>query len=85
MGKVPEGCEVHTLASADHDILTALNDLAGLLDVPQTATDRYERNPGEAPTGALSGASIGQSVNMLMPDHAIVIDEAMAENFMLAK
>jgi len=83
--KVPEGCEVHTLASADHDILTALNDLAGLLDVPQTATDRYERNPGEAPTGALSGASIGQSVNMLMPDHAIVIDEAMAENFMLAK
>jgi len=83
--KVPEGCEVHTLASADHDILTALNDLAGLLDVPQTATDRYERNPGEAPTGVLSGASIGQSVNMLMPDHAIVIDEAMAENFMLAK
>ena len=83
--KVPEGCEVHTLASADHDILTALNDLAGLLDVPQTATDRYERNPGEAPTGALSGASIEQSVNMLMPDHAIVIDEAMAENFMLAK
>ena len=83
--KVPEGCEVHTLASADHDILTTLNDLAGLLDVPQTATDRYERNPGEAPTGALSGASIGQSVNMLMPDHAIVIDEAMAENFMLAK
>lgn len=83
--KVPDGCEVHTLASADHDILAALNDLAALLDVPETASDRYERNPGEAPTGVLSGASIGQSVNMLMPDHAIVLDEAMAENFMFPK
>ena len=83
--KVPEGCEVHTLASADHDILAALNDLAALLDVPETASDRYERNPGEAPTGTLSGASIGQSVNMLMPDHSIVLDEAMAENFMFPK
>ena len=83
--KVPGGCEVHTLASADHDILTALNDLTALLDVPVTASDRYERNPGEAPTGTLNGASIGQSVNMLMPDNAIVIDEAMAENFMFPK
>jgi acetolactate synthase-1/2/3 large subunit len=83
--KLPEGCPVHTLASVDSDIVAALNDLAALLDLPEKASDRYERNPGEAPTGALSGASIAQSLNKLMPDHAIVVDEALSENLMFPK
>ena len=79
--KVPEGMPVHTLAAPENDILGALKNLAKRLDVPGKARNRYERDPGEMPTGLLSGTSIAQSLNMLLPDNAIVLDEAIAENF----
>jgi acetolactate synthase-1/2/3 large subunit len=80
--KVPEGMPVRTLATADNDILAALKRLTKKVKgLPRKATNRYERDPGMAPTGALGGASIGQSLNVLLPDNAIVLDEAIAENF----
>ena len=80
--KIPENCNVHTLATADHDILAALEELATQLDLPEKASNRYNRKPGEPPTGPLSGNSIVQSLSILMPADSIVLDEAMLENVM---
>jgi acetolactate synthase-1/2/3 large subunit len=80
--KVPEGMPVHTLATADNDILGALKKLSKKVNgLPRKATNRNERDPGMAPTGALGGVSIGQSLNVLLPENAVVLDEALAENF----
>ena len=80
--KVPEGMPVRTLATAENDILAALKRLTKKVKgLPRKATSRYERDPGAAPTGALGGVSIGQSLNVLLPENAVVVDEAIAENF----
>ena len=80
--KVPEGMPVRTLAGPDNDIIDALERLVKKVNgLPRKATNRYVRNPGVAPTGVLGGVSIGQSLNMLLPENAIIVDEAIAENF----
>jgi len=72
---VPDGCQVHTLAGPGDDIagaLSALADLAapGVAPVPQ----RPER-PG-LPDGDLTGHSAAAVIGALLPEHAIVCDEA---------
>ena len=72
----PEQCELHTLATADQDPLSALEAVAERVaaGVRATAVDAAAEVP--APTGELSPAAIGQSLTRSMPDDAIVIDEA---------
>jgi acetolactate synthase I/II/III large subunit len=72
---VPDGCQVHTLAGpGDHiaGALAALADLAapGVAPVPQQA----ERPC--LPDGDLTGNSAAAVIGALLPEHAIVSDEA---------
>jgi len=72
---VPDGCQVHTLAGPGDDIagaLAALADLAapGVAPVPQQA-----ERPG-LPDGDLTGNSAAAVIGALLPEHAIVCDEA---------
>ncbi len=79
--KVPQGCEIKTLATIDCDIPAALNDLADAVDAPAEATDRYERAQVEAPTGALTPVALEQTYTALMPENAIVVDDSQLEGF----
>jgi acetolactate synthase-1/2/3 large subunit len=74
--KVPPGCEVVAFASPDHNVLAALNDLADAVGATQETVARCERVEPDKPSGELTAASIGQSVNLLMPEGSTLVDEA---------
>lgn len=76
MFKLPEDCEVSSFASTDHDVLAALSDLEEALDAGTSVAVRFKREEPALPAGELTPKAIGQSVNLLMPEGAIVVDES---------
>jgi len=80
----PENCEILTLAEVHQDVRTALEDIATALD----ATEAGETTPAAPeqapPTGVLSPVAIGQSIAQLMPENAIISDEAATCGLALA-
>ncbi len=75
LSKVPQGCEVSTLATVEHDILSALSDLAKAVGAPAQPANRHARSKSTPPSGVLTDVAIGQSVCMLLPENAIVVME----------
>ncbi|MFC1695455.1 acetolactate synthase large subunit [Pseudomonadota bacterium] len=73
---VPEGCEVYQLASVEQDLLAALERVADSLgaDAGPDLTPLAPSSP--PPTGLLTPVAIGQTLTQLMPEDAIVSDEA---------
>ena len=80
----PAGCVVHTLAGPADDGAMALHALADLLDAgtsgrprsaPQVQTDR--------PTGDLDATAVARAVGALLPEGAIVSDEAITSGLPL--
>lgn len=75
---LPEGCEVIALAGPGDDVEAALADLAQALGLAPGAAPRVATRAVPAlPTGALTPDSIGACLGALMPDQAIVCDEAV--------
>jgi acetolactate synthase-1/2/3 large subunit len=73
---VPEGCEVVSMADVDHDLPDALQRLASQLEANEEA-DVVAAAPGQAsPTGTLTPLAMAQSLTQLIPNNAIVSDEA---------
>jgi acetolactate synthase-1/2/3 large subunit len=72
---VPDGCQVHVLAEGADDIAGALVALAGL--VAPAASPRLQPpvRPG-VPDGELTGESVAAAIGALLPEEAIVCDEA---------
>jgi acetolactate synthase-1/2/3 large subunit len=75
---VPDGCTVHTLALPGDDIHGALDALAERTgaDPSGGASDTAERP--QLPTGPLDADKIAAAVGALLPEAAIVIDEAIS-------
>jgi acetolactate synthase I/II/III large subunit len=73
--KVPDGCEVTTLATVDHDMFSALSDLAKAVGAPPQPALRQGRSKDAPPSGALTDVAIGQSAGILLPKNAIVVME----------
>jgi len=73
----PEHCDVRTLATVDQDIPSALEDLAGVLGAAKEPLRRQTRRTPPAPSGALTLDAMGQSLCRLLPEQAIVTDEAV--------
>lgn len=72
---VPDGCQVHTMATTAHDVATALEALADALGAPAGgATPAPASRPG-LPTGELTAEAVCQAVGALLPQGAIVCDE----------
>jgi acetolactate synthase-1/2/3 large subunit len=71
--KVPADCQVTTLATVDHDILTALGDLAKSVGAASQPVARRVRAKGAPPAGVLTDDTVGQSIGLLLPDNAIVV------------
>jgi acetolactate synthase-1/2/3 large subunit len=73
----PEGCAVHPLASPAQDAGAALEALSDELGARAAAPIASERSHPEPPRGALTPAAVGTSVAALLPEHAVVVDEAI--------
>ena len=72
---VPDGCHVHTLAGPGDDIAGALAALADLTAPGVVPAPQQPERPG-LPDGDLTGHSAAAVIGALLPEHAIVCDEA---------
>jgi acetolactate synthase-1/2/3 large subunit len=73
---IPEGRTVATLATIEQDVALALEALADLIGAPKAVPARGAKPAAARPTGALDATTIGAAIAALMPEHAIVMDEA---------
>lgn len=73
---VPEDCEVHTLASDNEDATLALEAVADALGAPADGATRQPASPPDPPSGELTAETVAQAVGALLPEGAIVSDEA---------
>jgi acetolactate synthase-1/2/3 large subunit len=81
---VPQGCEVHVLAGAGDDVPGALQALVDLLGAAGTEPPRQQAVRPERPTGALTGETLAQALGALLPEGAIVADEANTSGLWVA-
>jgi acetolactate synthase I/II/III large subunit len=80
---VPDGCEVHVLAGAGDDARSALAALADELGVQAAAPPRPEGDRPERPNGDLDAWTASLAVGALLPEGAIVVDEAVTSSLSL--
>jgi len=74
---VPEGCAVLTLATPEQDLLAALADIASAVGAVASEAKLVVFNPPELPTGEITPEKIGTMLGALIPDNAILCDEAV--------
>jgi acetolactate synthase-1/2/3 large subunit len=84
----PEGCTVHELAGPGQDVLASLDKLGQRLQA-QAATPQLQ--PAARPQrqeladGALTAETVCKAIGALLPERAIVVDEAQTSGVMLPK
>lgn len=79
---LPEGAQVHTLAGVDQDMVGALDDLADLL-APSTEPVVQEAARPALPTGDLTPQNWVDVIGALLPEGAIISDEANTSGLLL--
>ncbi len=72
----PDGCDVIEFAGGETDILSSLENLADRLGAKTDAEPAAITPPFPSPEGPLTPVAIGQTLTLLMPEDAIVSDEA---------
>ncbi len=77
---VPDGCEVHELAGPAGDSLEALVEALGARDV-RAAVQAVSRPA--PPTGALTAEKVCQAIGLILPEGAIISDEAVTSGMIL--
>ncbi len=80
---VPQGCTVHTLSTTAQDAAASLAALAATLGAAQTPPQLQAPARPQRPRGALTAPKVCKAVGHLLPDNAIVIDEAITSGLML--
>ncbi len=70
------GCDLFALASPEQDLQTALKSLADATGAAGVSTPRQPRTAAARPSGELTAKTVGQSLCMLLPADAILVDEA---------
>jgi acetolactate synthase I/II/III large subunit len=79
----PDDCQIHTLATPEQDGIDALSRLAEALSATTTEVSYTSLNNYEMPQGQLSLETIGMTVAALLPENAIVAEEAITSGFPL--
>jgi acetolactate synthase-1/2/3 large subunit len=80
---VPHGCTVHALAEPGDDVAAALEALADLV-APDTKPVPQQPGRPDLPDGDLTGQSAAAVIGALLPEGAIVCDEANTSGLWLA-
>jgi acetolactate synthase I/II/III large subunit len=73
----PPGCEGHVLARPDEDAIAALEALCEAVGAQRTPAPVVNEKPGGPGTGAITSEALGASLGALLPENAIVADEAV--------
>ena len=80
---VPDGCQVHTLAAPEQNAAASLEQLAAALGAGAAQPRLQAPQRPNRPTGRLTAPKVCKAVGALLPDNAIVIDEAITSGLML--
>jgi acetolactate synthase-1/2/3 large subunit len=80
---VPDTCTVHTLATPEQDALASLHKLVTALGAQQALPALQAAQRPGVPRGKLTAPKVCKAVGALLPDNAIVIDEAITSGLML--
>jgi acetolactate synthase-1/2/3 large subunit len=81
---VPDGCEVHELAAPEHDSVGALEALVEALGAGDAEPARQQAVRPERPTGELTAEKVCDAVAAMLPEGAIVSDEAQTSGVTFA-
>ncbi len=73
--KVPASCQVTALATVEHDILSALGDLAKVIGAASQPAARQVRSTDTPPGGVLTDDAVGRSIGILLPENAILVSD----------
>lgn len=82
---VPDSCTVHTLASIVQDTAGSLNKLATALGASAAQPALQAAQCPGLPRGKLTAEKVCKAVGHLLPENAIVVDEAITSGLMLPK
>jgi acetolactate synthase I/II/III large subunit len=80
---VPEGCTVHNLVETNQDAVGSLQALVAAVGAEQTTPKLQTADRPKLPSGKLNAAKVCQAVGALMPENAIVSDEAQTSGLKL--
>ncbi len=80
---VPEGCQLHTLASFTQDVLGSLEKLSTAVGAGAAAPVlQLPKRPGR-PSGKFTADKVCKAIGQLMPENSIIVDEAVTSGLML--
>lgn len=74
----PPECQMHVLASPEEDTLDALESLADALGAAASASTPSDVTVCDPARGAPSSESIARTLTARLPEHAIVVDDAVS-------
>ncbi|MER6081347.1 acetolactate synthase large subunit [Streptomyces sp. NPDC001833] len=80
---VPDGCQVHELAAPTDDALTSLDALVDVLDAADITPAVQQLSRPEPPSGELTADKVCQAIGALLPEGAIISDEAQTSGLTL--
>ena len=73
---VPEGCAVHELVSAERDVAASLDSLCERLGAARLAPPLQQPARPGRPRGRLTAEKVCKAIGHLLPEDAILVDEA---------
>ena len=80
---VPEGCQVLEFAAFTDDVVASLERLQTLVGAKDTPPVLQGAKRPERPRGKLTAEKVCKAVGALLPEHAIIVDEAQTSGVML--
>jgi len=80
---VPDHCTVHHLLELEQDALESLDALVTAADASNTQPKLPTPHSPELPGGKLTAAKVCQAIGALLPDNAIISDEAQTSGVTL--
>lgn len=80
---VPDGCAVHELAKSSDDVRGSLEALVERLGLTQTRPALQPLSRPSRPTGSLTGEKVCQAIGAVLPENAIISDEAQTSGVTL--
>ena len=81
---VPEGCQLLELASFKQDVLGSLDKLARAVGAEKTAPVLQALKRPGLPRGKFTADKVCKALGQLIPENAIIVDEAITSGLMLA-
>lgn len=80
---VPESCKVHHLVKPDQDALASLHALVTAVNADTTEPKLQQAERPKLPSGKLNAAKVCQAIGALLPENAIISDEAQTSGVKL--